>query len=122
MWMNEHEVEEAVDLFDSARSATPNLAAGASVLDALVAWTNDGRSDGWPYWRAPARAAKALMELLGAHTYAARFGYYQGTAKTLEDVSAADLNRALRPVKSFLTKQGVDWNAELPWAAILPAA
>jgi hypothetical protein len=119
--MNEHEVEEAFDLFDSADPATPNLAAGASVLDALVAWTNEN-SDGWPYWQKPANAAKPLMELLGAHTYAARFGHYQGTAKTLEDVSRADLTKVLSPIKAFLKRQDVDYIADLPWAALLPAA
>jgi len=121
MWMNEHEVEEAFDTFESAHPAVPNLAAGASVLDALVAWTNEN-SDGWPYWQKPSNAAKPLMELLGAHTYAARFGYYQGTAKTLEDVSEADLRKAMTPIKAFLKRQGIDHNAELPWAAILPVA
>ena len=118
-WMNEHEVAEMQRMIDPAD--TPNLAEGAYVLGNLVEWTNSN-SDGWPYWQKPSNAAKPLMALLGAHTYAARFGYYQGTSRTLEDVSEADLRKALAPIKTFLTRQGIDHNAVLPWAALLPAA
>ena len=104
MWMNEHEVAEARNLFDP--EDTPNLAQGAWVLGNLVAWTNRN-SDGWPYWPKPSRAANSLMDLLRAHTYAARFGHYQGTADELHDVTEAELAKALRPIKAFLTRQGV---------------
>jgi hypothetical protein len=105
MFMNEYDVEEAVDLFDPAR--TPNLHEGALVLNRLKDWTN-ANSDGWPYWSKPLKAAEALMTLLQEHTYAARFGYYQGTAKRLEDAERLDLVKAFTPIKSFLTRQGVD--------------
>jgi hypothetical protein len=120
LFMNEHEVEEVFDRLDGAYPAVPNLATGASVLDALVAWTNE-HSDGWPYWPKPARAAKNLMELFRERDYAIRFGHDQ-SGNPLTDVDAADLTKALRPIKTFLTTQGVNWNADLPWAALLPAA
>lgn len=101
MWMNEYDVEAAVRDFDPAE--VPNLAAGAQALAALVEWTNSN-SDGWPYWPKPAQAAKRLMDLLSEHTYAARFGYYQGTAERLHDVTSAELTAALRPVRTFMSK------------------
>lgn len=108
MFMNEHEVIETAQLFDET-DETPNLAHGAWVLKNLMDWVNS-HSDGWPYWQPPQRASNGLTDLLHAHAYAARFGYYQGTSKPLEDVSRATLERRLTPIKSFLTRQGVDWS------------
>lgn len=113
MWMNEHEVVDITRRFSA--DATPNLAVGAGVLYALMMWTN-ANSDGWPFWPQPGRAAATLMDTLRGAGAMARKG------TLLDDIREADLNRALRPVKAFLTRQGIDWNAELPWAAILPAA
>lgn len=93
MWMNEHDVDDAVRRFGDD---TPNLAKGARVLSRLVTWTNSN-SDGWPYWQKPQKAAATLMNLL--HN-ADRFNP--------EDITAADLAVALRPIKAFLTRQGVD--------------
>jgi len=45
--------------------------------------------------------------LITPHVQAARFGYYPGTADRLHDVPKADVTKALTPVKSFLTRQGV---------------
>jgi hypothetical protein len=92
-WMNEYEVAEAVRRFDEQ---TPNLREGAQVLDRLVRWTNNN-SDGWPYWAKPKRAANSLMGLLNG---ADRFDP--------EDITARQLAVALRPIKAFLTRQGVD--------------
>jgi hypothetical protein len=118
MWMNEHEVEEAADLYGEQAHEVPNLYAGARVLYALMRWTNDN-SDGWPYWNKPSKAADKLQTLLHENLYAARFGNYQGTARPLQDVSAVTLAAAITPVKAFLTRQGIDHGAVLPWAAIL---
>ena len=104
MWMNEMDVQDAQQNFDPAE--VPNLAMGAFVLGNLVDWTNSN-SDGWPYWNKPAKAADVLMNLLQEHTYAARFGHYQGSSERLHDVSEVDLMKALRPIKAFLTRQGV---------------
>lgn len=97
LFMNEHEVEEALRRFDATE--TPNLAAGAVTLARLVEWTNRN-SDGWPYWPKPSRAAKSLMEALQA----ASLQYHTG--REVEDISAAELARVLRPIKAFLTRQG----------------
>jgi hypothetical protein len=117
MWMNEHEVEEAADLYGERSYEYPNLYAGARVLYTLMRWTNDN-SDGWPYWQKPARAADALMTLLHSKDYALRFGHDR-IGNPLEDITAAELTRVLSPIKAFLTRQGVDHSAVLPWAAIL---
>lgn len=98
MWMNEYEVESAIRLFDDPD--TPNLYAAAESLAQLVEWTNSN-SDGWPYWPKPAKAATRLMDLL-------QMAQRQAYNGTLRDASAADLTTALRPVKAFLTRQGVD--------------
>jgi len=101
-WMNEWEIEEIVERFDA--SETPNLAAGAHALQALEYWTNRN-SDGWPYWQKPSRAAVRLMTLLNDEkrdpALSGRRDYDPS------DVTKAELAKALTPIKSFLTRQGV---------------
>lgn len=94
MFMNEWDIGNAIAQFD--QQETPNLARGAQTLLALMNWTNEN-SDGWPYWPKPARAATRLMTLLQA---ADRFDP--------QDVTAAEMNAALRPVKVFLTRQNAN--------------
>lgn len=93
MWMNEYDVQDAQDRFNEAD--TPNLAKAAVLLGRLVDWTNNN-SDGWPYWTKPGRAAQKLMDLLQE---ADRFDP--------QDITEAELTKALSPVKAFLTRQGV---------------
>lgn len=93
MWMNEYDIEHAAVRFTEE---TPNLRRGARILMRLVNYTNRN-SDGWPYWQKPARAADKLMTLIQA---ASRYDP--------EDITEADLKKALTPIKAFLTKQEVD--------------
>ena len=109
MWMNEWEVAEAAHAFSATEQ--PNLYRAAQVLGNLVEWTNSN-SDGWPYWRKPANAAKSLMDMLNEAMNAQRRGDDW-------DVRPTDVTKALSPIKAFLTRQGVDHAAVLPWAAIL---
>lgn len=104
MWMNEHEVRTMERLLDP--EDTPNLAHGAWVLSNLVDWTNRN-SDGWPYWTKPSRAATRLMDLLHDRDYAIRFGHDRN-GQPLADVTRAELTAAIRPIKAFFTRQGVD--------------
>lgn len=90
--MNEWDIEDAVRRFNPAE--TPNLATGARILFALAKWTNDN-SDGWCYWPKPSRAASSLMAVLES---ADRYDPV--------DVTAAELAKALRPIKAFLTRNG----------------
>ena len=97
MWMNEYDVEDAVRNWVPQAAEFPHLAAAAITMDELVRWTNTN-SDGWPYWRKPALAAKKLMALL---TEVDRFRPV--------DIDAADYKKALTPIKTFRTKHGADF-------------
>ena len=94
-FLNEYEIEDAVARLE--RTDALNLLAAARTLQALVEWVNS-HSDGWPYWQAPRKAAARLVALVGSQPH----------RWNPEDVSDADLRRALTPLKSFLTKHGVD--------------
>lgn len=97
-FMNEFEVIEAASYF-AHDGTTPNLAKGAEVLYSLMEWTNSN-SDGWPYWKKPTQAASKLITAIQA----AQRARFDGP---VQDISEADLNTYLRPIKAFLTRQGV---------------
>lgn len=99
LFMNEYDVDECLRHFHP--SELPNLSKGSQTLANLVRWTNRN-SDGWAYWPKPVRAAKSLMLMLNA----ARDQFYRGYEP--KDVSDAELAKALRPIKAFLTREGVD--------------
>lgn len=98
MFMNEYDIEESLRF--TAYNELPNLRKGAEVLSNLKDWTNS-HSDGWPYWPKPARAASRLMEALQEATRS----HYRG--REVKDLTDAELTAALRPIKSFLTRQDV---------------
>jgi hypothetical protein len=98
MFMNEYDIEEALRF--TAYHELANLRHGAEVLSNLKDWTN-ANSDGWPYWQKPARAAAKLMTVLES----ARTAYYRGGEPL--DITGPELAKALTPIKSFLTRQGV---------------
>lgn len=112
-YLNEYEVEDCVRIFTNPIFETPNLATGARIIEALMHWTN-GCSDGWTYWQKPRKAAAKLIDALDDN----RRVHLRGNH--VADVSDSDLRIALVPIKQFLTKQGVDYYAELPWAVIMP--
>lgn len=93
-WLNQWEIEEA--LHDCAKH--PILSKATRVLHDLMCLTNEV-SDGWPYWRKPARAASKLMELIECHTKPYRYN------DDPPEVTEADLKRALIPIKAFLTRE-----------------
>lgn len=96
MWMNSWDIERAVAVYDGH----PILGPASKTLLNLERWTN-ANSDGWPYWRKPANAAKRLMELL-------QRDYRYGEA----EVTEAEYKAALRPIKAFRTRQGADFEIE----------
>jgi hypothetical protein len=120
MWMNEHDVVETLARTAEQVDEVPHMYAAARVLHALMEWTNSN-SDGWPYWPKPGKAANSLMVMFHNRDYALRFGNHRD-GSPLVDFTEAELTLALRPIKAFLKRQDVDYNAELPWAALLPAA
>ena len=74
----------------------PNRLEGVDVVARLKDWA-DRNSDGWAYWPKPVRAAKNLMVLVES-----------GDHWVCDDVTETELKRALVPVKSFLTRHGVE--------------
>jgi hypothetical protein len=120
MFMNRNEVVETLAYCGDQVEDVPNLYEGARVLYSLMEWV-DSHSDGWPYWQPPQRAASRLIEALHSRNFALRFGE-ERDGSPLADVTDAELAACLRPIKSFLTKQEVNWHADLPWAALFPAA
>lgn len=99
LYMNDYDIEMARRL--ARREDAPVIAAGVEILDRLRDWT-DRNSDGWAYWRKPVQAASKLMTLIQDWEESARD--WRGGA---DDVSGAQLQATLRPIKSFLTRQGV---------------
>ena len=105
LFMNQWDIEVALTAFLDPRGVTegetPNLAQLAAVVNNLSDWANDN-SDGWAHWPKPCRAAKRAQEIL---TEALR---KRGYRQDVEDITVADLKAACRPIKAFLTRQGVD--------------
>lgn len=94
MFMNQWEIEQA----SNARHTCPNVRKGVKLLMALVHSVN-AQSDGWAYWSAPSQSCRKLQELLktaGNLTY--------GTTGT---ISAADLKKAISPIRAMVTRQRV---------------
>lgn len=95
LFMNEYDVGDA-----RARYADHAILGPATAtLDNLVEWTNSN-SDGWAYWPKPCRAAERLQSLIQGDNPRARFDTER------DDVTLAAYRAALRPVKSFRTRQG----------------
>ncbi len=94
---NEYDIEDWVDRFVT----DPILSCAARTLCSLKDAVN-GCSDGWPYWQAPARSAQQLIALLAEADRAERRGAPHG-------LTAADLDRAYRPIRSFRTRYGAKY-------------
>lgn len=96
LFMNESEIDSAV------RRYQPESVSGraAGILADLRDQAN-ANSDGWHSWPAPARAAKKLMEFL------------QGPEDAVTR-SEKNLRKALVPIKSFMTRKGLNAGMSLP--------
>jgi hypothetical protein len=102
-FFNEYEIDRAVDRYvrpgiDPDRR---NTAKATMVLHRLMVWTNNN-SDGWAYWPKPMRAATKLAKLVEARLNARGW-----ESRELGDISDTELKKALMPIKSFLTRQGI---------------
>jgi len=102
--LNEYEVDMLVKEWDNDYGCYdfPNLYAAVRTLDNLVQWTNQN-SDGWPYWSKPSNAARALQVLI-----------HDVDRFDPQDISAADLRKALIPIKAFRTRQSAAFTIEEP--------
>jgi hypothetical protein len=96
MWMNRHEIDEAVERFASH----PVLGKYARFLAAFRDEV-DEHSDGWPYWKLPIQAADKLMTLLHGHL---RGG--MGAYPRLPEPTEAEFKKTLTPIKTFYTQHG----------------
>jgi hypothetical protein len=102
MFMNTWEIDDAVRTF----ADEPVLGAAARTL-ANLRDAADENSDGWAYWPKPCRAAAKLQGLLEA---AVTNQYRQD--RSYVSPTAADLRKALSPVKAFRTRSGLDFEIE----------
>jgi hypothetical protein len=93
IFMNSWEIERAVSFYE----AHPILGPASRTLQNLERWTN-ANSDGWAYWPKPCRAAAKLQELLS-----------RGDTWLAPPPTDAEYKAALRPVKSFRTRHGADF-------------
>ena len=78
-----------------------------TTLGNLVVWTNCN-SDGWAYWPKPCRAASRAIALIESTTN------QENERRSREDATAAETTAALKPIKAFLTRQGVQ-EGERDW-------
>lgn len=96
-FMNEFDIAEALSRFGDE---TPRRAELALAVSRLAEWANSN-SDGWAYWPKPCRAAAKAMEQIDPTTWA------DIERMESEDCTEAEFRAALRPIKSFLTREGV---------------
>ena len=94
MWMNQSDIEIAV----KQCVVHPVLGPATRFLKALMDSVNE-QSDGWPYWRAPSKAAEKLMQLIKDNT--GGMWYPQSaTSLTLKDVV-----KTIIPIKRMASAQ-----------------
>lgn len=92
MFMNQYEIEETA----SRPHDCPNVRKGVQLLLKLMQSVNE-QSDGWAYWSAPSKSAEKLQELLKTAG-----NLHHGTHGK---ISAADLKKAVAPIRSMVTRQ-----------------
>lgn len=102
MFMNEYEIETVQRKIDAGYyDGLPNFQRAVGILDRLHDWANNN-SDGWASWPKPSRAANSLMGWIFRTENSMRFRSDQ-----VQDISDADLKKAITSIKSFLTRQRV---------------
>ena len=118
VFMNRYDVEDALEDWTARHEDGHEVALTLSLAEAvhaLMRWT-DSHSDGWAYWPKPSRAAGKATDLLrkqsddyrrdGCET---RWNEATGRHEVIQfrDLTEAEVRKALAPIKSFLTRQGV---------------
>lgn len=97
-FMNRWEIDDAVLRWRNHPVLGPAAQTLRNLRDAA-----DANSDGWAYWPKPVRAARSLMELIeGDGTNEYRYG-------PREDATSERLKAAYRPLKSFRTRTGLEF-------------
>lgn len=87
-YMNDFDLLHARSRYGAGR--TPNRLALVMVVDNLRNWA-DQNSDGWAYWPKPCRAAAKAIELIDG--------------QATDDITDAEMQKAVRPIKAFLTRE-----------------
>lgn len=100
-FMNDYDIESALRRYDTGQ--TPNRFRLAVVVNNLADWANEN-SDGWACWPKPCRSAARAIELVESTAYP------EYDRRQREDITTAELKAAVRPIKSFLTRHGVDYS------------
>ena len=90
-FMNRCDIDDAVRFSINL----PVLHKAALILQDLMNAV-DGCSDGWCYWKAPVKAADKLMTLIERDR--------DNWGKVRTDITEAELQKALTPIRSFCTK------------------
>ena len=98
-FMNDYDIEIAQ--YRYSQGETPNREKVADAVAKLADWA-DNNSDGWAYWPKPAKAAEKAMSLLDPRDYKEYVRFED------EDATDAEITAAFRPIKSFLTRNGVE--------------
>jgi len=94
MWMNEHEIDRALDLVGQyAPEFLPYVKYLSDWRDII-----NQNSDGWPYWSAGTRPSGALQELV---TKLVNSIQSRGSVAP----SAREFEKSLTPIKSFATRK-----------------
>ena len=95
-YMNDYDLMQAESRF----AETPNRLRLTKSVQNLRRWTNQN-SDGWAYWPKPVRAASRAIGLIESTTWD------ENERRMREDATDAETVAALKPIKAFLTRQGV---------------
>ena len=103
LYMNDYDIAYAYRRFH----ATPNRRYLTAVVANLM-WCVNEMSDGWVYWKAPKLAARKAMEFIYSTTNA------ENRHQEEHDITDAEVQAALRPIKAFLTKHGVPYSKVIP--------
>lgn len=102
LFMNEWDIENALD----RHRLHPALGPATRFLSDFRIEANQ-HSDGWHSWPLPARAAKQLMTLIQ------RGNAHQRDFR-VPDVTMAEVQKALIPIKSFMTRRGLKAGMRMP--------
>lgn len=95
--LNESEIEDA-QYMAANDIHRPNIQMAVLTLARLMEWVN-ANSDGWAYWTKPVTASTKLQRVVQ--------DAYRGNGNG-PDITAVALRTAGTPIRSFLTRQGVD--------------
>ena len=96
--MNDCDIHMAQRRF--RRGGTPYRAALVFTVTELRNWA-DNNSDGWAYWCKPVQAAQRAISHIASTTNE------ENDRRAREDISPEEFKAAIRPIKSFLTRQNV---------------